>query len=159
MDKSDEARIGQPAPDFELADQAGELVRLSSLRGRPVVLFFYPRDESPVCTAEACHFRDTQAEFARHGAVVLGISSDNSECHLAFAQAHRLPFRLLADTAGRVRKLYGVKNDLWVIPGRVTFVIDAAGVICWRFDSQLQAMAHVQTSLAALAKPEERQSE
>ncbi len=152
MADNGEALPGRPAPDFELTDQAGQRVRLSSLRGRSVVLFFYPRDESPVCTAEVCHFRDAYAEFGQASAIVLGVSSDSRERHQAFAQAHRLPFQLLADIDGAVRKAYGVKNDLWLLPGRVTFVIGPDGIIRHRFASQLQALAHVRTALNELAR-------
>jgi peroxiredoxin Q/BCP len=141
---------GATAPDFELPDQEGNPVRLSNNRGRnAVVVYFYPKDDTTGCTIEACGFRDQQAEF--HGvAEVLGISDDSSESHARFAARYNLPFRLLSDRGGGVRKLYGVKKILGVIPRRVTFVIDREGVIRHVCSSQTNFAGHVAEALAAL---------
>ena len=143
---------GTSAPDFELSDQHGKTVRLSEYRGRsPAVVYFYPKDETAGCTAEACKFRDDFEKFSDAGAVVFGISDDSPESHKSFAANHRLPFQLLSDTGGAVRKLYGVKKTLGVIPGRVTFVIDREGIVRHVFSSQMDAERHVDEALAALA--------
>ena len=141
---------GHPAPDFTLDSDTGESVTLSSLQGSPVVLYFYPKDDTPGCTAEACSFRDSYEDFQRAGAEVIGVSSDSESSHGRFASRHRLPFTLLADTRGEVRKRYGVPATLGLLPGRVTFVIDRDGVVRHVFNSQLQATRHVEEALAAL---------
>jgi peroxiredoxin Q/BCP len=98
---------GQPAPDFELLSDAGELVRLSDLRGRPVVLYFYPKDDTPGCTKQACGIRDAWDAFAGRGAAVLGVSPDGEASHARFRQKYGLPFTLLADPDHRVAEEYG----------------------------------------------------
>ena len=98
---------GQPAPDFELQSDSGETVRLSDLRGKPVVLYFYPKDDTPGCTTQACSIRDEWSEFERAGAVVLGVSPDSEESHAKFRQKHGLPFTLLADPDHQLTEQYG----------------------------------------------------
>jgi peroxiredoxin Q/BCP len=141
---------GKPAPDFELESDTGETVKLSDLRGQPVVLYFYPKDDTPGCTAEACSFRDSYEDFQEAGAEVIGVSSDSASSHEKFASRHRLPFTLLSDADGKVRKKYGVPATLGLLPGRVTFVIDRDGVVRHVFNSQLQATRHVSEALSAL---------
>ena len=124
---------GKPAPDFELATDAGERVKLSDFRGRPVVLYFYPKDDTPGCTTEACGFRDAYSEFEQRGAVVLGVSPDDEASHVRFKEKYSLPFTLLADPEHKAAEKYGV----WVERNyagrkymgikRSTFVIDAEG--------------------------------
>ena len=143
---------GQRAPDFTLPDANGKDVRLADLSGKPVVLYFYPKDDTPGCTKEACSFRDQYQDFQDAGAVVIGVSSDSSESHRKFAAKHRLPFTLLADRGGRVRRLYGVPATLGLLPGRVTFVIDAGGVVRHVFNSQLDATRHVAEALGTLRR-------
>jgi peroxiredoxin Q/BCP len=143
-------KVGEQAPDFALSDAHGRTVRLSELRGKPVVLYFYPKDDTPGCTKEACGFRDQYEEFQRLGAEVLGVSSDSSASHQRFAAKHRLPFTLLADQGGAVRRLYGVPATLGLLPGRVTFVIDRQGVVRHVLNSQLEAKRHVAEALASL---------
>jgi len=145
-------KVGERAPDFSLPDANGKTFRLSDQRGRkPVVLYFYPKDDTPGCTREACGFRDQYEEFQQLGAEVVGVSSDSSSSHQRFASKHRLPFTLLADEAGAVRKLYGVPANLGgLIPGRVTFVIDREGIVRHVLNSQLDAKRHVAESLASL---------
>ena len=132
---------GSKAPDFTLITHDGSKLRLSSLRGRPVVLYFYPKDDTPGCTREACEFRDARARFARHGAAVLGVSRDGPERHAAFRAKYELPFTLLCDPdhvvaekygAWREKTLYGKKTTGLV---RSTFVIDAAGRVIRVFRS------------------------
>ena len=124
---------GSPAPDFTLTSDSGEQVSLESLRGQPVVLYFYPRDETPGCTKEACGFRDAYSEFERRGAVVLGVSPDDEASHARFKEKYELPFTLLADPEHAVAESYGVwveKNyagkKYWGVK-RSTFVIDPDG--------------------------------
>ena len=103
---------------------------MAEFRGnKTVVLFFYPKNGTAVCTKEACSFRDAYEDFFQAGAVVIGVSSDSLESHQAFASGHRLPFLLVADTDGRLRKAFGVRKTLGFLPGRVTYVIDKAGVV------------------------------
>jgi peroxiredoxin Q/BCP len=149
-------KVGERAPDFALADANGKEVRLSDFAGRPVVLYFYPKDDTPGCTREACTFRDQYADFEAAGAAVLGVSSDSSESHRRFTARHRLPFTLLADPGGKVRKRYGVPATLGLLPGRVTFVIDGAGVVRHVFSSQLDAARHVEEALGVLRKAGQR---
>lgn len=143
-------RVGAPAPDFTLRSQSGDEVTLSKLRDKRVVLFFYPKDETPGCTAEACSFRDQYDVFAEKGAEVIGISADSEQSHARFAAKNRLQMTLLSDPDGRVRNLYGVQSTLGLFPGRVTFVIDREGVVRHVFSSQLFATRHVDEALKAL---------
>jgi peroxiredoxin Q/BCP len=144
-------QVGQEAPDFALPDANGRMVRLSEFRGRkPVVLYFYPKDDTPGCTKEACTFRDQYADFTDAGAEVIGVSSDDEASHRKFVEKFRLPFTLLADHGGKVRRAYGVPATLGLLPGRVTYVIDQRGVVRHVFNSQLQATQHVHEALTAL---------
>jgi peroxiredoxin Q/BCP len=142
---------GARAPEFTLNDQNGRPVRLADFRGRKnVVIYFYPKDDTPGCTKESCAFRDHYAAFSDAGAEVLGISSDSESSHEAFAKKHRLPFSLLSDPGGKVRSAFGVPSTLGLLPGRVTYVIDKQGVIRHAFNSQLQATKHVDEALSVL---------
>jgi peroxiredoxin Q/BCP len=146
----DRIRVGGKAPDFTLPSQAGEMLRLKDFFGKPVVLFFYPKDGTLGCTREVCAFRDDFEEFGKLDAEVIGISSDSVESHKDFAEKRGLPFSLLSDGAGKVRKLYGVSNTLGLFPGRVTYVIDEQGVVRHIFSSQLGVERHVQEAIVAL---------
>jgi len=140
------------APDFELPDAAGNPVRLSGYRGvNPVVVYFYPKDDTNICTKEACGFRDDFAKFRNAGAVILGISDDSGESHAAFSAKYGLPFTLLSDKGGRVRKLYGVNRLFGILPGRVTFVIDRDGVLRHVYSALFESERHVKEALAALS--------
>ncbi len=141
--------VGQKIPDVELTDHAGATVRLSSLLGnKTVVLYFYPRDESPGCTVEACAFRDAYEDFTQAGAEVIGVSRDGADDHRAFKEKHRLPFVLLTDARGEAAKTLGVARAAFgLLPGRVTFVIDRTGVLRSRFDSAVRMNAHVTSAL------------
>ncbi|HEV2235298.1 MAG TPA: peroxiredoxin [Ktedonobacterales bacterium] len=148
-ESSTTARVGAPAPDFTLPDQSGTPVRLGDFIGkRVVVLYFYPMDETPGCTAEACSFRDSYEDFTRAGAEVIGVSGDSVGSHQRFAAHHQLPFTLLSDAGGKVAKLYDVQKTLGLFPGRVTFVIDRQGVIRHAFSSATQIDKHISAAAA-----------
>jgi len=147
--------IGDPAPDFELPGAGGKSVKLSDYRGKKtVVLYFYPKDETPGCTAEACSFRDGYEDFVAAGAEVIGVSGDGVDSHDKFAAHHRLPFVLLSDAGGEVRARFGVKKTLGLLPGRVTFVIDRDGVVRHRFESQVRVGKHVSSALELVKRLE-----
>jgi peroxiredoxin Q/BCP len=148
------ASVGDVAPDFTLLDQRGKPVRLHELTERKnVALYFYPKDATPGCTIEARSFRDAYTEFAAADTEVVGISSDSVKSHERFAAHERLPFLLLSDRDGAVRKLYGVERTLGVLPGRVTYVIGRGGVIRHVYNSQLRVTRHSREALQALNAP------
>src|SRR5271169_5007243 len=141
-------KVGDKAPDFTLPSQSGEPVRLQDRFGeRVLVLYFYPKDNTPGCTAEACAFRDSHEVFTDAGAEVIGVSSDSVTRHEAFAGQHELPFTLLSDQGGRVRKSYGVPAVLGLLPGRVTYVIDRQGTVRHVFSSMTNIGQHVSDAL------------
>jgi thioredoxin-dependent peroxiredoxin len=143
--------VGSGAPDFTLPSQSGEIVSLGDFLGtRPVVLFFYPKDNTLGCTKEVCAFRDSFEELGRLDAEVIGISSDSVESHKGFAEKHKLPFTLLSNQGSRVRRLYGVPSTFGLFPGRVTYVIDKEGVVRHIFSSQLGVERHVEEAIQAL---------
>jgi thioredoxin-dependent peroxiredoxin len=147
--------VGNEAPDFELPASGGKRVKLSSYRGnKTVVLYFYPKDDTPGCTAESCSFRDAYQDFLDAGAEVIGVSSDDVGSHEAFATKHRLPFTLLSDVDGRVRKSFGVKSTLGLFPGRETFIIDKRGIVRDAFNSQLRVNEHVSRALSLVKRLE-----
>ena len=147
----DRVDVGSKAPNFTLRSQSGANVSLEDFLGRsPVVLFFYPKDDTPGCTKQACAFRDDYGQFGAVDAEVLGISSDSVGSHKSFAENNGLPFVLLSDEGGRVRQLYGVPKTLGLMPGRVTYVIDKEGVVRHVF-SQLAVSRHVEEALTALS--------
>jgi peroxiredoxin Q/BCP len=145
-------RVGDKAPDFSLPSNTGNFILSQYFGKKKVVLFFYPMDESPVCSKEAEAFRDKYEAFKELEAVVVGISSQSIESHKAFASHHGLPFILLSDTDNKVRKLYGVSATLGILPGRVTYVIDMEGIIKHVFSSQFQPAKHADEALHALKK-------
>ena len=145
--------VGDKVPDFTLPSQSGEPVRLYDRIGeRVVVLYFYPKDETSGCTAEACAFRDSHEVFSDAGAEVIGISSDSVNKHAAFADHHKLPFTLLSDAGGKVRKLFAVPSALGFIPGRVTYVIDRDGTVRHVFNSLTNIGGHVNDALDVVKK-------
>lgn len=142
---------GEPAPDFILRSASGEEIALSRFKGKScVVLFFYPKNNTLICTKEACNFRDSYEAFCELGAEVIGISSDPGESHADFASRLGLPFLLLSDPGGVVRKRYRIGKTLGLLPGRVTFIIDKSGIIRHVFSSQFNAMKHVEEALNIL---------
>ncbi len=146
-------QLGDEAPDFTLSKANGEPISLSDFRGRAeVVLFFYPKDNSPACTAEACSFRDSYEVFRDAGAEVIGISADSAESHERFAARFRLPFLLLSDKGGLVRQRYGVTKTLGMFPGRCTYLIDREGIVRHIFSSQFSPTKHVTEALSVLKR-------
>ncbi|HEX2434591.1 MAG TPA: thioredoxin-dependent thiol peroxidase [Gaiellaceae bacterium] len=147
---------GQEAPGFELTSDTGERVRLSQFRGKPVVLYFYPKDDTPGCTAQACGIRDTYEDFEQQGAVVLGVSPDDESSHVKFKQKYGLPFTLLADPDHEVADQYGVWAErkymgktYWGVE-RSTFLIDEEGRIA-KIMRRVKPDTHADQVLAALA--------
>lgn len=141
-------RVGDEAPVFQGLTQEGKPFSLAEQRGKSaVVLYFYPKDNTAVCTAEACAFRDAYEDFVAAGAVVVGVSSDTQESHQEFAARQRLPFVLIADPGGALRNLYGVPKTLWFLPGRVTYVIDKQGIVRHIFNAALASQKHVDEAL------------
>lgn len=146
-------KIGDTAPDFTLLSQSGESISLKDFIGKKsVVLYFYPKDDTPGCTKEACAFRDSYEVFKDTGAEVIGVSDDSLDSHQKFATKYQLPFTLLSDIGSKVRKLYGVPATLGILPGRVTYVIDKNGIVQHIFNSQLNFKGHVEESLKILQK-------
>ncbi|HLH86670.1 MAG TPA: peroxiredoxin [Thermoplasmataceae archaeon] len=140
---------GEKAPDFSATTDEGTTFTLSdALKGSPVVLYFYPKDDTPGCTAEACSFRDHWSDLKSLGGRVIGVSSDSTESHRKFKAKYNLPFTLLSDPDGRIRKLYKATGLL--IPPRITYVIGQDGIIKKSFNSQLQPKQHVEISLESL---------
>ena len=143
---------GSKVPGFELKNQYGELFSLDSVIGKKnLVIYFYPKDDTPGCTKEACSFRDQFAVFADADAMIIGISAQSVESHLAFAEKHRLNYLLLSDTDNKVRKLFGVPSNLFgLIPGRVTYIVNKKGEVVYIFNSQMDAEKHVDEALRIL---------
>ena len=143
---ADQVVVGQPAPEFELPDQEGQLHSLEDYRDRWVVLYFYPKDGTPGCTTEACEFRDNIFAFREMNAQILGISLDDVESHKSFAEDHKLPFPLLADPEGTAADAYGVKTKFagMTVAKRQTFIIDPAGNIAKHYEKVTPATHSVE---------------
>ncbi len=145
-------KVGDKIPSFQLKDQSGENFDIDQYIGNTaMVIYFYPKDDTPGCTKEACSFRDSYEAFTDKNIKVIGISSDDVESHKNFAAKYNLPFTLLADTESEVRNLFGVKNNAFgLIPGRVTYVIDQKGEVIFMYDSQLKAAKHIEEAIKAI---------
>ncbi|PCH78447.1 MAG: peroxiredoxin [Flavobacteriaceae bacterium] len=154
--KSTEAKkgleVGDKVPYFELLDQNGVLFTSDNVIGKQgVVIYFYPKDDTPGCTKQACKFRDEFEVFSNLNVSVIGISKDSVASHKEFEEKYRLPFTLLADTENEVRKLFGVsKSALGMIPGRVTYIVDKEGVIQYIFDDMMHSEKHIDVALEFL---------
>lgn len=145
-----QVKEGDKVPTFTLKDQDGKDFNLASVIGKePLVIYFYPKDETSGCTKEACSFRDSYTKFTDLGAKVIGISSDDVASHKSFATNHQLPFTLLADPGGKTRTLFGVPKTM-MVPGRVTYVVDKNGVVVKVFNSLTNPEKHVTEALTAL---------
>ncbi|NJN25800.1 MAG: peroxiredoxin [Cyclobacteriaceae bacterium] len=145
--------VGDTLPVFCLYNQDGKLIDIGLLIGRPLVIYFYPKDDTPGCSRQACSFRDEYHQFTDAGVKVFGISADGIDAHKNFKEKYRLPFDLLSDIENKVRKLLGVPSDLFgFIPGRVTYVIDRKGIVKHIFNNQINATKHVEESLRMIAE-------
>ncbi|WP_456376196.1 peroxiredoxin [Lutibacter sp.] len=142
--------VGDTIPSFELKDQNGNLFVVNSAINKPLVIYFYPKDDTPGCVKEACKFRDDFEKFNQVNALVIGISSDNVASHKKFEEKYNLPIILLADINNNVRKLFGVPKSMIFLPGRVTYVVDKSGIVKYIFNSQFKAEKHVDKSLEIL---------
>ena len=143
--------VGDQAPEFSGMTQDGKTIRHSDYMGkRGLVIFFYPKDGTPVCTREACAFRDSYEQFVDAGAEVIGVSSDTEESHHAFSREHKLSFPLLSDADGSLRRAFGVPKTFGLFPGRVTYVIDKEGIIRLIFSAQFASDEHVRQALKAV---------
>jgi len=143
--------VGDQLPHFILNDETHQPIDISSIRGKYLVIYFYPKDDTPGCVKEACSFRDMFAELVDAGAVVYGVSNDNPDTHALFQAKYQLPFSLLSDTAGELRKLLGVPSDLFgLLPGRVTYIFDPEGILIQVFKSQLSPEKHVREALKTI---------
>jgi peroxiredoxin Q/BCP len=153
-------KVGDKAPDFTLPSQFGDDVSLNEYLGKKnVVLYFYPKDETPGCIKEACTFRDNYEELTNLGAEVLGVSGQSVESHKSFASHYGLQFILLADVDNKIRELYGVPSTMGFLPGRVTYIIDKKGVVRHIFVSQTQSQRHVEEAKNALKIIEQEEKE
>lgn len=152
--------IGDTCPIFELYNQKGELVQIGNFIGKKnLVIYFYPKDDTPGCTKEACSFRDAYEDFKTLDCEVFGISSDNLKDHKKFAEKHRLTFQLLADTTKSVRKAFSVPGNLFgLIPGRVTYIVDLKGKIAGVFNSQLDPVGHIKKALEVVQQLKNNES-
>lgn len=145
-------KVGDTVPSFSLKNQNGEIISIDSSIGKTMVIYFYPKDDTPGCTKEACKFRDEYERFTDLGTMVIGISADSVESHKKFEEKYNLPFTLLADTENNVRNLFGVPKNLFLIPGRVTYIVNDKGIVKYIFNSQLSAEKHIDNALEELKK-------
>lgn len=144
-------KIGDRIPAFELADQQGNTFRSDDYLGTPLVIFFYPKDHTPGCTAQACSFRDHESEFAEAGALVVGVNSGSVKEHAGFAEKYNLKYPLLSDPGHRVRKSFGSPGLLFnMVADRVTYVTDKNHNVIYIFKSLTKATDHVSESLTYL---------
>jgi peroxiredoxin Q/BCP len=151
--KQTKIEIGAKAPLFALPDKDGKKVNLKDYIGKKaIVLYFYPKDYTQGCTTQACSFRDRYELFKKADAEVIGVSSDSEESHQEFSTSYQLPFVLLSDVKGEVRKLFDVSKTMGLIPGRVTYIIDKKGIIRHIFSSQFNPKKHIDEALTILAK-------
>jgi thioredoxin-dependent peroxiredoxin len=148
--------INHQIPVFEALDQDKQLISSKTFSGSPLVVYFYPKDDTPGCTAQACAFRDAIEEFKSLDVRVVGISSDSPESHKQFAERHKLPFTLLSDTSNKIRKQFGVPKSLFgLLPGRVTYLFNSAGKLIHIFSSQLNVKQHIGEALKEMKKAEQ----
>ncbi len=145
-------KVGDIIPHFTAIDTNGNVFDSKNYLGKSLVIYFYPKDETRVCTEQACSFRDNYEDFKSLGAEVIGISSDSDKSHKKFASKHQLPFILLSDSDKKLRKLFGVPNDLFgLLPGRVTYVVNKNGIIEMVFNS-MSGKIHIEKALEILKK-------
>lgn len=143
---------GDIVPNFKAKTQSGEKFELSNYKGKPLVIYFYPKDNTPGCTTQACSFRDQYQDFQDLGAEVIGVSGDSEDSHDKFAQKHKLPFILLSDGNKKIRNIFGVPTHFFgLLPGRVTYIIDKEGKVVSIFNS-IKANVHIEHALEMVQK-------
>ncbi len=153
MAQKSKIKVGDKIPFFSLKDQNNNTFSIEDYIGKKnIVLYFYPKDDTPGCTKEACKFRDEFEDFTDLDAMVIGISSDSVESHQQFIEKYQLPFTLLADTNKKVRKLFGVPKSMGFIPGRVTYIINKKGIVRFVFNSLKDAEKHVEEAKRILSQ-------
>ena len=141
-------REGDLAPDIKFLAHTNELISLHRYRGKKaVVVYFYPKNHTPICTRQACAFRDVYHDLLESGAVVIGVSSDSKQSHHSFARSYNLPFVLVSDADDNLRQIFGVPKTLGVLPGRVTYVIDKQGIVRRIFNAQFLGERHAAEAL------------
>jgi len=152
MNSQNNIEVGDKIPDFGLKDQNGDDFLSSGYVGKTaMVIYFYPKDDTPGCTKEACKFRDSYEEFTDRNVKVVGISADDVKSHKKFEEKYNLPFTLLSDPDNKVRKLFGVKNNIFgLLPGRVTYIVDSNGNVKFIYDNMFNAEKHIDKALEAL---------
>ncbi len=152
MNSQNNIQVGDKIPDFGLKDQDGNDFLSSDYVGTTaMVIYFYPKDDTPGCTKEACKFRDSYEEFTDRNVKVIGISADDVKSHKKFEEKYNLPFTLLSDPSNKVRKLFGVKSNLFgLLPGRVTYIADVNGNVKFIYDNMFNAEKHIDKALEAL---------
>ena len=143
-------KVGTPAPDFTATLDDGSEFKLSAQRGKPVVLYFYPKDETPGCTTQACSFRDNYGRVQKYGATIYGISTDSVESHEKFREHHALPFPLIADPTKEIRKAYDAETLFGLLTARVTYVVDGEGIVRHAFRSDFRPGSHIDQIIEAL---------
>jgi peroxiredoxin Q/BCP len=149
--KKEKLVLGDYLPHFILNNENHEPIDISALKGKFLVIYFYPKDDTPGCIKEACSFRDSFQDLVDAGALVYGVSSDKPDVHAQFKAKYKLPFSLLSDTAGELRKLLGVPADLFgLIPGRVTYIFNPEGRLIKEFNSQISPEKHVKEALKVI---------
>jgi len=148
--KRDKLAVGDKMPSFKLQNQEGKWVNSNSFNGKSLVVYFYPKDDTPGCTKEACSFRDNYERFNDNNVTVIGISADNIESHKAFVSKYNLPFTLLADTDRKVHKTFGVGKALGMFTSRITFIVDDKGIVLRIFKDNINAEKHITEALKAL---------
>ena len=148
----DKINVGSTVPSFSLKDQFGKDFDITLVKGKKnLVIYFYPKDDSPGCTKEACSFRDQFEVFSEYDAIIIGISAQSVKSHLDFANKYRLNYTLLSDEGNNVRKLFGVPtNLLGLLPGRVTYIVNKSGKVVFIFNSQIQAEKHIEEAIRIL---------
>jgi thioredoxin-dependent peroxiredoxin len=139
--------IGDFIPPFSLFNQHGEIINPEQYRGKKLVLFFYPKDDTPGCTTEVCLFRDSYETFKSKGAELIGISSDSIDSHKRFSAKHNLTYSILSDENGKLRKMFGVPKTLGLIPGRVTYIVDENGKVIHIFSTFFDSTKHIHEAL------------
>ncbi len=154
MSQTSKLKIGDRIPDFVLKDQHDTNFNIADFRGKHIlVIYFYPKDDTPGCTTEACSFRDEYEVFTDMNVKVIGISSDDVASHKKFAEKYNLPFTLLADVDKKVQKLFGVpKSFLGMVPGRVTYIVDKEGILVHIFNNMTDAKKHISESISIIKK-------